>query len=299
MALSCTVIRDLLPLYAEDLLQEGSRILVEEHLVTCEACQKELEALREPAPPQTETLPLLSVKKLLRKQNLAWGLIAAGLVAAILLTVITWITRAQPVSLNTDQLHVFAAKEGIFLRLTAPAELRLKLDAELFTDEYGRTCAAITSYSSPWLQLFGSDSRDWTSRVKIADEALERVYYCDYTKGGDMQLLYGSTTPYDSAGVMTLPRLVLNYYLQIAVLLTAAFGLFALLLRKREAGRTLGYLSLVFGCYTGGHLLTKGWNGISYAPVQDLIFILLVGGSLFLLFLGILQLQKLSRSGIE
>ena len=59
MALSCTVIRDLLPLYAEDLLREENRKLVEDHLASCQACQKELEAMREPAPPQPETLPLL------------------------------------------------------------------------------------------------------------------------------------------------------------------------------------------------------------------------------------------------
>jgi len=64
MALSCTVIRDLLPLYAEDLLQEESRLLVDEHLASCEACQKELEVLREPAPPQAETLPLFSVSRM-------------------------------------------------------------------------------------------------------------------------------------------------------------------------------------------------------------------------------------------
>jgi len=299
MALSCTVIRDLLPLYAEDLLQEESRLLVDEHLASCEACQKELEVLREPAPPQAETLPLFSVKKLLRKQNLAWGLLSAGLIAAILLTVIAWITRAQPVSLDADQLHVFSTKDGVFVRLTAPAELRLQLDTDLFTDEQGRACAVISGYSSPWLQLYGTDSRGWESRMKIADGPLDRVYYCDHTTGGDMRLLYGSTAPDDAAGGMVLPRLVLNYYLHMAVLLTAVFGLLALLLRKKASGRTLGCLSLVFGCYAGGHLLTKGLHGVSYAPVQDLIFILLVGGALFLLFFGVFQLHRLSSAELE
>ena len=40
MKLSCGVIRDLLPLYAENLAGEESRQLVEEHLADCEACRK-------------------------------------------------------------------------------------------------------------------------------------------------------------------------------------------------------------------------------------------------------------------
>ena len=94
-------------------------------------------------------------------------------------------------------------------------------------------------------------------------------------------------------------------YLEQAMAIPKVWGdifgaaLFALLLRKKASGRTLGCLSLVFGCYAGGHLLTKGLHGVSYAPVQDLIFILLVGGALFLLFFGVFQLHRLSSAELE
>ena len=47
MKTSCGVIRDLLPLYADDACSEESRTLVEEHLAECPACAEELAQLRE------------------------------------------------------------------------------------------------------------------------------------------------------------------------------------------------------------------------------------------------------------
>ena len=43
---NCNIIRDLLPLYAEDLLSEDSRALVENHLEGCEECKQELESIK-------------------------------------------------------------------------------------------------------------------------------------------------------------------------------------------------------------------------------------------------------------
>ena len=50
MSLPCSVIRDLLPLYAEDVMEEENKHLVEEHLETCSDCKKALEELQEPKP---------------------------------------------------------------------------------------------------------------------------------------------------------------------------------------------------------------------------------------------------------
>ena len=60
MKTSCSVIQDLLPLYAEDLAGEDSRKLVEEHLEGCENCKQTLEELKEvkPVTALTDTEPL-------------------------------------------------------------------------------------------------------------------------------------------------------------------------------------------------------------------------------------------------
>ena len=50
MNISCEVIRDLLPLYADDVCSEESKELVEEHCGECRECQSRLEAMKKPLP---------------------------------------------------------------------------------------------------------------------------------------------------------------------------------------------------------------------------------------------------------
>jgi len=54
MKTDCAVARDLLALYAEDMLSEESRALVEAHLAECAECRAELERLRQPEPERRE-----------------------------------------------------------------------------------------------------------------------------------------------------------------------------------------------------------------------------------------------------
>lgn len=46
MKISCDIIRDVLPLYAEDMVSTATREMVDEHLCECEGCTKELESLK-------------------------------------------------------------------------------------------------------------------------------------------------------------------------------------------------------------------------------------------------------------
>ena len=47
MMFDCDVIRDLLPLYADDACSEKSRAMVETHLLECPACNELLGRIRE------------------------------------------------------------------------------------------------------------------------------------------------------------------------------------------------------------------------------------------------------------
>lgn len=54
MKLDCEVIRDLMPLCAEEIASDKSRALVEDHLTECEACREAYAAMKSPEPPVTE-----------------------------------------------------------------------------------------------------------------------------------------------------------------------------------------------------------------------------------------------------
>ena len=49
MKISCRIIEDLLPLYADDVCSQDSRKLVNEHLVECPACLMKLKTMQDGA----------------------------------------------------------------------------------------------------------------------------------------------------------------------------------------------------------------------------------------------------------
>lgn len=72
MKIQCEIIRDILPLYAEDMVSQPTREMVEEHLDECEACTQELEALRKPqkVPAEVDVTSLKRVGDAIRRRRI-------------------------------------------------------------------------------------------------------------------------------------------------------------------------------------------------------------------------------------
>ena len=47
MKITCDVIQDLMPSYIDGILSEDSKVLVEEHIGTCQECRKMYEIMKE------------------------------------------------------------------------------------------------------------------------------------------------------------------------------------------------------------------------------------------------------------
>ncbi|MCL2194773.1 MAG: zf-HC2 domain-containing protein [Oscillospiraceae bacterium] len=113
--LSCGVVRDLLPLYAEDLASDDSRALVQAHLQTCEACQTQLTAMQvqDDVPPSAEQ-SLRRAKKRLRgiKALVAVAVSIAVLAgAALVLYALRDEIMPNPVALNVRPRDVYFTRE--------------------------------------------------------------------------------------------------------------------------------------------------------------------------------------------
>ena len=80
--ITCKVIEDLLPLYADGIASEDSRELVENHLKTCTECQEKLRRMQTPeTPPETERHAIDFLKKNRRRnRNIMIGSLLAALV---------------------------------------------------------------------------------------------------------------------------------------------------------------------------------------------------------------------------
>lgn len=111
MDISCDIIRDLLPLYAENLVSEDSRKLVDEHLCTCDPCTKQLGILKKAAqlPIEVETTSLKRVEDTIRRRRLLTVAAALMTVASIIVTAIVWLFT--PYALTAKE-----AVEGVELR---------------------------------------------------------------------------------------------------------------------------------------------------------------------------------------
>ena len=111
MNITCNIIKDLLPLYAEDMVSQDSKALVDDHLCGCDSCRKELEALKEApkVPVEVETTSLKRVEDTIRKRKMLTAATAMLTLVAVLVT--GFIFLLTPVYLTAQQ-----AIEGAELR---------------------------------------------------------------------------------------------------------------------------------------------------------------------------------------
>ncbi len=102
--MNCDVIKDLLPLYAEGMLSEASRKLVEEHLKDCPECGETLKELHQEEPKAEATaLPLEKISRGLKKKRIRVGLLVLFLLLAFVTAAFSAFTtpRSAP---YTEQL---------------------------------------------------------------------------------------------------------------------------------------------------------------------------------------------------
>lgn len=111
MNISCNIIKDLLPLYAEDMVSQDSKALVDDHLCSCDSCTKELAELKKApkVPVEVETTSLKRVENTIRKRKMLTAATAMLTLVAVLVT--GTIFLMTPVYLTAQQ-----AIEGVELR---------------------------------------------------------------------------------------------------------------------------------------------------------------------------------------
>jgi predicted anti-sigma-YlaC factor YlaD len=95
MNVSCEIVKDLLPLYFDDVCSSDSKTMIERHLVTCDSCKSELQTMKESLPinnteqnmKESETVRKLSKRwrSGMIKSILKGILIGAIIIAAIIL----------------------------------------------------------------------------------------------------------------------------------------------------------------------------------------------------------------------
>ena len=186
---TCSIVQDLLPLYAEDMLREGTKEYVDGHLAQCEACRAELAALKaDVTPAPVNAQPLRSLKKQLRRKKFTAVLLAVTLALTLATAGFAYLTAPQYLPYNetewmitrspraladgsimADGLTDLSGIESISVNLLTPvsgAEVTSTQDPDS-----GKTIYFITAWRTPldtWCGAF-DEAKDAPSATNTAE----------------------------------------------------------------------------------------------------------------------------------
>lgn len=314
----CSIVQDLLPLYAEDMLREGTKEYVDGHLAQCEACRAELDALKadvKPAPVSAQ--PLRDLKRQLRRKKFTAVLLAVTLALTLAAAGFAYLTAPQYLPYDETEWTVARADGAVTAEGLADLSGVESISVNLLTPvsgtevtstqepDSGKTVYFITAWRTPldtWRGAFDKignapnahSANDRTQREADAlqgalgkVESARTLFTLDTANCA--AVYYSPNNGQDDvllcgsrdSGIISLPRLALGYYVLLSLALLIPLSIAFFLCRRKKAGKALGHLALIPACYLTGHLLVKGFSATSYQMQRDFSLIVLTGALLY------------------
>ena len=299
MKLPCSVIHDLLPLYAENLVEPDTKDLVDQHLTECPDCQKRFSEIETSPETSVETVkPLQTLRKEIRKRRWYTAILAALCVFIVLFTYffhttsmnyVLWqdglievagVETINPAEYYSGEGHLPINDEAAPVPTIAPASTEQSCEAlilkvssfingfeeHVVVEDDGTTTVIMQAFSTNQRSDHQTPSYYESTYYPVPDRLI-------YGFGQGQVLLWG--TPRDG-GTAVLPRLALGYYLLIAAALAGLSGLLWAIFRKWDYSWILRQLFFAPVSYILSHILLKGTRTTSWFMEHDLLSILLV-----------------------
>ncbi|OCA85243.1 anti-sigma factor family protein [Pseudobacillus wudalianchiensis] len=293
MKISCNMIRDILPLYVEDMASQDTRDIVEEHIASCENCKKRLEEMRtlEELPIDTDIDPLRNIQNTLRREKLQTIILSVMVTLVFAVVTMAYLTAPAYISYNENAVSIIEKGDGTVLLNFSEEVSGFHVEKYPAADNSGYVYD-ITTWETIWHQKISKNNLENTV-LNPNGETVASIYYYN-TDGSENILIYGD--PITDGSVIMLPRLVLSYYVIFAIGFLLICGIGLVIFRKNEKIRNvLEKIILLPISYLFAHLLIKGLHSTTYLARRDFYAILLVTISLyFALLAGRNILKKLS-----
>lgn len=332
----CSIVQDLLPLYAEDMLCEGTKEYVDGHLAQCEACRAELAALKADVPSApVNAQPLRSLKKQLRRKKFTAVLLAVTLALTLAAAGFAYLTAPQYLPYSETEWTVARADGAVTAEGLADLSGVESISVNLLTPvsgtevtstqepDSGKTVYFITAWRTPldtWRGAFDKtgdapnahSANDRTQREADAlqgalgkVESARTLFTLDTANCA--AVYYSPNNGQDDVllcgsrdgGIISMPRLALGYYVLLSLALLIPLSIAFFLCRRKKAGKALGHLALIPACYLTGHLLVKGFVTTSYQMQRDFSLIVLTGALLYAAILLAGDLLRQRRAAAE
>jgi len=290
--LSCDVINDLLPLYAEGMVSQETRTLVEEHLDTCINCTRQLEFFKGTSeiPMDTNTEPFIKIKRKLFRERVELVAIAITLVLAIVIIGMAYITSPEYLPYSSDMMSLTEYEDGRII-VTFKEQVAGYAVEKIKAEDGGGYSYHLTAWNTTFNRYLLKNNIQ-SILLNPEGHEISAVYY--YSADGTEDILIFGKDQNENGGIITLPRLVLGYYFVIALVLAILFGIFLFTYKKEGKIRSVLEKILVLSIsYFFSHLCIKGLKSTSYLVQRDLYAILLLMIPICcLLFLSVNLIRK-------
>ena len=284
MILTCNTIQDLLPLVVEDLASEDTEKLIKNHIENCPKCKREYKELKAAkldykAKNELESIPLKNINKKLKNKNIYTGLIAALIISLLLIIGLNIATK--PIPLSYDMAIESTQVEGS----------RLFIEFKPEVSNYNIVCTnrdgidyGIMAWKNNISNLFETREAK-TAVINIDEEETVLVRFISQDSELD-KLIYGKEQEGYS---LTLPRLVMNYYLILMTILFIISGILSFIFRNMDKIYIVTKIIMIFAfSYILSHIVIFGLGGATHHIIRDLSFVIITTILTFSIFMLLL-----------
>jgi len=290
----CNLIKDILPLYVENMVSADTREFVSEHLEHCEECHAEFEHMRKPAYfiPDVDIVPLKRIKKDLFFKRLQTIFFTAILACAIVTVAFGILTSPKFFPYSDDLFHVNSGTDGS-ITIAFDNKVTGYSCMKEFNDETETEIYQINAWTTTW-DIYSSNRGKQNMVIPSDRETNIQIFYAQ-NDGSEDVLIYGTN---DNAyqDTVTLPRQIFLPYFMLAFLVLVILAALRLLLKNKQAIIVWIDRAILFPIsYMAAHLCTKGINFISYSSQRDFCVIILVA---MLFYFAMLTAKSLYKAKI-
>ena len=277
---NCNIIKDLLPLYEENLLSEESKTFVEDHLKSCPECENLLKDQIEIESKNTK--PLDFVEKSIKKETKYFTLAVIALLGSILIFIISYLNTPRHIEYEKDLYKVYRS-DDIYT-----VEFSDKVSGIDYTNT--EDAVYLDAYTTKYDEIFNKERPN--KSLTFHKDNLKTVLYQNHESMPNMVIGSGEIRQ------TLLPRLLLGFYARLSIIGFLILGLIIFILEKfKKKLISLPIKTLIIGgplSFFLGIISIKGFNTATYYPMSDFKYIafLSLGIYLFLIFLSIAREQK-------
>lgn len=277
---NCNIVKDLIPLYKENLLSEESKTFVEDHLKSCSECENLLKDKIELE--KSESKPLDFVEKRIKKESRYFTLAMVSLIVSIIIFIISYLNTPRHFKYEKDLYRVYRGEDFYTV------EFSDKVSGIDYTDT--EDAVYLDAYTTKYDEIFNKERPN--KSLTFHKDNLKTVLYQNHESMPNMVIGSGEIRQ------TLLPRLLLGFYSRLSIIGFLILGLIIFILEKfKKKLISLPIKTLIIGAPLSlffGIISIKGFNTATYYSVIDFKYIVLLslGIYLFLIFLSLARDQK-------